>query len=166
MARTGTCLALTILTFCAILAGKVLQGNPLVAVTIGMFLASATIILSYQTWQEVPNGKPRPENELKRGVVYFVTDSFRVPAINTFIVLAGYGSETLGSCTFWEFRNLPPNEMTTLKAGDKFVYLDDPKQYSRNWHQVDEGITVVLSKKGREKLLDELAQSVRYRVNS
>ncbi|MDO8482230.1 MAG: hypothetical protein Q7S86_00215 [bacterium] len=119
--------------------------NPIVysAVVVGI-----VVYLLYGVWDKIPNGKPRPEEELKRGVVYHVHATS--PSLQTTIE-AGLGSESVLEGTFWRFstRNL---DAPRLKPGDRFLYLDDPNQYSKNWGSfqgVDEGVIMILSEKGR-----------------
>lgn len=120
-------------------------------VFVGLFLAIAagflTLTIADVLQKEIPNGKPRPEDELNRGIPCFV--HIVVPlGLDTLCVLANYaGTGKPTKPTIWEFAHR--DAVTSLKPGSCFVYLDDPDQYLKKWH--DEGVIMILSAEGRAK---------------
>ncbi len=156
------CLIVSAMYFTMLLHGHKYYLFDLTAIVAIIILAAITMI--YSTWQEVPNGKPRPEDELKRGVVYYVYANFFIPAMNERLIIAGLKYDTLSNCTYWKFRGIGATNAEQLETGNRFVYLDDPKLHFRHWD--DAGIIVILSAKGQKMMFDEIAEETTRRINT
>lgn len=123
-----------------------------------LFSLSIGILISIVFWKfsdEIPNGKPRPEDELKRGVMYYIIAT--VGTANTRTIFAQLEDSIWDYGTYWDFSRRRTEVVEELKAGDRFVYVDDLRQTERCWREED-NVTVILSVKGKERLITALAE--------
>ncbi len=160
--RIFTYLTIPLAIYCAIFMGKALERNKAdlgTLILLGAFSTLALIQWVRYTWQALPNGKPRPENELKRGVVYYVN---KVVSGIEIVIEAGLGSEPALNSTYWKF-DVSNLDVYKLKPGDKFVYIDDPQQCGQ--FILDANVLIILSEKGRRMALTAIAEDTRQRLN-
>lgn len=88
---------------------------------------------------QIPNGLPRPEDELSRKEVFLV--SGRIGGI---LHLAPNTGDAL---IFWSFENLPAE----VESGKRIVYLDNlESEYLAAWKEA--GVIPILSAQGRAKM--------------
>lgn len=107
-------------------------------------------LLLFATYRS--NGQARPEKDLPTGQVFEVAG-----AANDYLIVLWSGRQFFAAnyMEFWGF-NVALPEVT---AGKKIVYLDDPNEYRKHWH--DQGVIMILSQKGRAKAEEEAAATSR-----
>ncbi len=160
--RIFTYLTIPLAIYCAIFMGKALERNKAdlgTLILLGAFSTLALIQWVRYTWQTLPNGKPRPENELKRGVVYYVNNAVFGVEI---VIEAGLADQKQFDGNYWKFES-PALDAIGLRPGNYFVYLDDPGQYLMKWK--DANVVMILSDRARKKTLSTIATDTRQLLN-
>ena len=109
---------------------------------LGVLSTAVILIISSRLQECVPNGLPRPEDELPRKKLFGVHSR-----VGNRLLLWGSAKQKDERPTYWEFEDLP----LEVEPGKTIVYLDNLEdEYLAKWKEG--GVIPILSAQGRAAL--------------